>query len=258
MNTAAEKLVSTRMSAKTAKKRPKASKRRQPRGQGAAYVYERLRDMILRLELAPGSKIDESSIVDQLAVSRTPFREALVRLCSEKLVVSLPNRGAQVAPLDVMELAQYFEALELSHRAVQHWAALRRTDADLKKIHEAMASYESATISKDAINMSNANMVFHTNIAHASKNTFYEEMTRQLSAHGMRLSWIWFRGLSSDDYSNDIRRTVDEHRQIFGAIEKREVESAERLATQHVEAFRERLYARLNQTMETSVKVAAR
>ncbi len=78
---------------------------RQPRGQGVQYVYEHLRDQIWRLELRPGSKLDEASVVRSLGVSRTPVREAIVRLASEHLVNLLPNRGAQVAPLDLLDLA---------------------------------------------------------------------------------------------------------------------------------------------------------
>ena len=236
------------------RKAPRATQR-QPRGQGAAFVYERLRDMILRLELAPGTKIDETSIVSQLEVSRTPVREALVRLSSDGLVTILPNRGAQVTPLDVMELTQYFEALELSHRAVQHWAAARRTEADLEEIGTAMKAYEAAAASKDAIAMSQTNMDFHEAIARAAHNRFFETMVSQLSAQGMRLSWIWFDSFSHDDPHQDIERTVKDHRLIFSAIDARDVEEAERLASSHAETFRERLYAQLSDTMSKAVSI---
>lgn len=225
------------------------STRRQPRGQGAALVYEHLRDMILRLELAPGTKIDETRVVNELQVSRTPVREALVWLSSDGLVTILPNRGALVTPLDVMELTQYFEALELSHRAVQHWAAARRTPTDLQNIRNAMHAYEKAAASKDAIAMSKTNMEFHEAIAVAARNGFFETMIAQLSAQGMRLSWIWFDSFSRDDPHKDIERTIEEHRTICQAIENRDVEQAEHLASTHVEAFRERLYAQLSSTM---------
>ena len=241
-------------SAKSAKKGPRATQR-QPRGQGAAYVYERLRDMILRLELAPGSKIDETSIVSQLEVSRTPVREAMVRLSSDGLVTILPNRGAQVTPLDVMELTQYFEALELSHRAVQHWAAARRTSADMNKIGAAMQAYEAASSSKEAIAMSQTNMDFHEAIAQAARNRFFETLVSQLSAQGMRLSWIWFDSFSHGDPHQDIERTIEDHRLIFEAIDAREAEEAERLATAHVEIFRDRLYAQLSDSMSKAVSI---
>ena len=227
--------------------------RRQPRGQGAAYVYERLRDKILRLELAPGTKIDETRIVEELQVSRTPVREALVWLSSDGLVTMLPNRGALVTPLDVMELAQYFEALELTHRAVQHWAAARRTSDDLDYIKTAMQAYEAASATKDPIAMSKTNIDFHEGIARAARNRFFETMVSQLAAQGMRLSWIWFDSFSRDDPHKDIDRTIKDHRTIFKAIESRDTEEAEHLATSHIEEFRERLYAQLSDSLGKAV-----
>ena len=231
------------------------ARRRQPRGHGAAYVYEHLRDMILRLELAPGTRIDETDIVNRLEVSRTPVREALVRLSSEGLVTILPNRGAQVSPLDVMELTGYFEALELAHRAVQHWAAARRTHADLERISAAREAYEKAASLKNAVTMSQTNMDFHGAIAGAARNHFFETMVSQLSAQGMRLSWIWFDSFSHEDPHQDIERTVRDHRLIFAAIDAENVVEAERLATAHVETFREHLYAQLSDTMSKAVSI---
>ena len=62
------------------------------RGSGVKYVYDILRDEILDLVLPPGSPIDEIQLSERLAMSRTPIREALVRLAGEGLVTTLPNR----------------------------------------------------------------------------------------------------------------------------------------------------------------------
>jgi DNA-binding GntR family transcriptional regulator len=80
-----------------------------------------LRNEILHLALKPGAKLDEMGLVRKFGISRTPVREALIRLASEGLVFLLPNRGAQVAPLDLVDIAHYFEALELLQCAVNHW-----------------------------------------------------------------------------------------------------------------------------------------
>jgi hypothetical protein len=86
-------------------------------------VHVALRDEILHLALKPGAKLDEMGLVRKFGISRTPVREALIRLASEGLVFLLPNRGAQVAPLDLVDIAHFFEALELMQCAVNHWAA---------------------------------------------------------------------------------------------------------------------------------------
>ena len=87
------------------------------RGSGAQTVYEQLRQSIIDLTLEPGSPLDEVSLSAQFDMSRTPIREALVRLSAEGLVTSLPNRNTIVASIDFVRLPVYFEALSLSARS---------------------------------------------------------------------------------------------------------------------------------------------
>ncbi|MXW19896.1 MAG: GntR family transcriptional regulator, partial [Gammaproteobacteria bacterium] len=59
---------------------------RRPRGTGASHVYERMRESILSLKLAPGTLLDESELAVRFKLSRSPVREALIRLSAEGLV----------------------------------------------------------------------------------------------------------------------------------------------------------------------------
>ena len=65
----------------------------------AEEVLERLRDLIIQGELAPGMKLNERVLCERLSTSRTPVREAIKYLASEGLVELLPNRGAIVTPI---------------------------------------------------------------------------------------------------------------------------------------------------------------
>ena len=89
--------------------------KRPARGDGAKHVYQQLRKEILTLVLEPGTLLDEVEIGRRFHLSRSPAREALIRLSAEGLVRALPNRGAVVAPFDVSMLPAYLEALELVH-----------------------------------------------------------------------------------------------------------------------------------------------
>jgi DNA-binding GntR family transcriptional regulator len=60
---------------------------------GTARVYVTLRNEILTMKLAPGTHLDEQGVAERFGVSRSPVREALVRLSAERLVNILPNRG---------------------------------------------------------------------------------------------------------------------------------------------------------------------
>ncbi len=87
-----------------------------PRSAGWTGVYETLRHDILSLALAPGELLDEMSLSRRFGFSRSPIREALIRLSGDGLVVNLPNRTTIVAPVDIARFPQYVDALDLGHR----------------------------------------------------------------------------------------------------------------------------------------------
>jgi GntR family transcriptional regulator, rspAB operon transcriptional repressor len=88
-----------------------------PRQPIAAQVYERLRRAITTLSMMPSEALSEKELSLQLGVSRTPVREALIRLADEGLIDILPQRGSFVAPIrlrDVQEAQFIRESLEVS------------------------------------------------------------------------------------------------------------------------------------------------
>jgi DNA-binding GntR family transcriptional regulator len=66
------------------------------RGFGVQTVYDQLRRDIIDLRLAPGEPLDETRLSQRFGMSRTPVREALVRLAADGLVTTVPNRTAQI------------------------------------------------------------------------------------------------------------------------------------------------------------------
>ena len=235
--------------------RKSAAPARLPRGKGTDHAYLTLRDLIVRMELAPGDKIDEGAMAKKLGVSRTPLREAIVRLSADRLATLSPNHGAHVAPLDALGLTQYFESLELTHRALQHWACLRRTAQDIDAISRARVRYEAAAKTLDPVELSESNQVFHHAVAAAAKNEFFAEYEMKLSILGMRIGWVWYRDVAGEDLKGDVARTVEEHRMIVEAIENRYAERAEELAQQHILAFRDRVFANLSRSLGGAIAI---
>ena len=72
-------------------------------------AYLRIRDRILTLDLPPGSLVHEARLREELAIGRTPIREALQRLAHEKLVRSVPHRGTFVTDVNITDLARITE-----------------------------------------------------------------------------------------------------------------------------------------------------
>ena len=101
-----------------------AKARHRPRGTGASSVYESLKTKILNLELKPGTLLDETELSRQYHLSRSPVREALIRLSAEGLVETRALVQARDVLADVLERADtagdrvtHAEALRLRGRA---------------------------------------------------------------------------------------------------------------------------------------------
>jgi DNA-binding GntR family transcriptional regulator len=107
-------------------------------------VYRRLRQEIGCLELAPGRRLRLEELAGRFGVSLTPVRQALRRLESEGLVVSLPRRGSRVAPLSVEELEE-IQALRLGLETFLARAGAERcTDGALAEMGTARDEMERA------------------------------------------------------------------------------------------------------------------
>lgn len=223
-----------------------------PRGTGTQRVYERMRDKILRLELAPGADLDEAGLEREFAISRTPVREALIRLASEGLVTLMPNRGARVTPLELTDVPQLLEALELHHRAVMRWSAKRRDAADLAAMHRAHEAFAEAAGDADADAMIDANKAFHMAVAAACGNRYLVQAFEALQTVSLRLARLSFAGGAPEVGNAEI---VRDHAQMIAAIEAGDADAADALARAHMRVFRARVGTLLDASLAGEVSV---
>src|SRR5207237_10745024 len=98
------------------------------------------RDRILTLDLPPGSLVHEARLREELAIGRTPLREALQRLAHEKLVRSVPHRGTFVTDVNITDLARITEVRVVLEAHAARLAAARCTAADRVATRETLAS----------------------------------------------------------------------------------------------------------------------
>ncbi|MFD0859091.1 GntR family transcriptional regulator [Roseovarius aquimarinus] len=201
------------------------------RGSGVQYIYGVLRDEILNLTLAPGSPIDEVRLSERLQMSRTPIREALVRLAAEGLVTTLPNRSTVVANIDFLNLHTFFDAITLMYRVTTRFAAENRTDADLTIIRARQAEFAQAVAAQDALAMIATNREFHAAIAAAGRNPYYEGLFLRLLDEGRRLLRLYYS--SFDDRLP--ARYAAEHDRMIAAIEARDIDTSDSLARAHAD-----------------------
>lgn len=201
------------------------------RGSGTESVYKALRHEILTMERAPGSPLDETRLSEHFGMSRTPIREALLRLTSEGLVTSLPNRNTIVAVIDFSGLPTYFEALCLMYRVTTRGAAQRSGDAWMAEITRHQQAFARAVEAQDAFAMIEANREFHVAIAERAGNPYYTAFFARLLDEGRRILRLYYS--TFDDRLP--RRFVEEHERIIEAIRAGDVEEADRLSVAHAD-----------------------
>jgi DNA-binding GntR family transcriptional regulator len=220
---------------------------RPARGQNADFVHARLRADILTLAIEPGDELDETILSARYSVSRTPVREALIRLASEKLVVLSRNRRATVRPLDLAGFPGYLEALDLLQRAITRLAAERRTDVDLAAIRESQTHYDGALTDLGSMSSVEANLAFHHAVAKAARSPHLADAYHRVLVEGMRYMALSFSIHDAEDQGHEphMRSVNDEHNAMIAALEAKDGDRAERLAHDHVVLFRRRISAYL-------------
>lgn len=202
-----------------------------PRGFGVTNVYEALKRDILEMAIAPGEQLDETGLSARFGLSRTPVREALVKLIAEGLATTLPNRNTIVSAIDYAGLPAYLDALTLMYRVTSRLAARQRTEADLKALAEMQAQFAKAAATANAIAMIDTNRAFHLAIAEAGGNRYYIELFARLLNEGTRLLRLYYRAF--EDRLPE--RYLDEHEAIIAAITARNADLADRLGRQHAD-----------------------
>jgi DNA-binding GntR family transcriptional regulator len=202
------------------------------RGTGARYVYDTLRDEILDLVLTPGAPIDEVGLADRLAMSRTPIREALVRLAADGLVTLLPNRSTVVSQIDFPNLHHFFDALTLMYRMTTRLAAQFHDAEDLAAIRKQQDAFARAVLSGNTAGMIRLNRDFHVAIAEAGRNPYYLQLFSRLLDEGRRIVRLYYYPTFEPRLPHPY---IQEHEAIIAAIAARDLEACDRLAKDHAD-----------------------
>lgn len=141
---------------------------------GASMVdgaYQNMRRRILDNVWAPGYQALEQEIALQLGMSRTPVREALIRLANEGLVAVVPRRGMRVLPVSPTDMKEIYEILTaLECMAAELLAARKPTDAELKPLITANKAMQKALDKDDLDGWAAADESFHERLVHMAGN----------------------------------------------------------------------------------------
>jgi DNA-binding GntR family transcriptional regulator len=211
------------------------------KGTGVAFVHDALRRSILTLELEPGSVLDEAQIGQQFGVSRSPVREAVVRLAASGLVETLPNRSSIVARIRFETIAPFLSAQEVVYRLTAREAARRRNIPDIERLKDIQTRHEKLREAGDQLGMIELNRDFHLEIGRIAGNAWYERWLHSLMDEGQRMMRLYMRSLGPSVPPGEIKH----HREIIAAIEAGDPDAADEAGRQDADVVRRQLVAML-------------
>ncbi len=214
------------------------------KGASSEMAYRKLRHDIISLTLAPGEVLEEASLVRVLGLSRTPLREAIVRLAAEGLIETLPNKGARVAPMGWNDIREHLEAFDVMQGMMTRWAALRRTQDQLRLLDVEATAFERAYEEQDSERMMETNWRFHAAVAACAGNGALEGFYNRLLTESLRIArfaMVYEAYSNTEHFHAHLKLILDEHRAMVDAIAARNADGAEALGHSHAKLAKKRV-----------------
>lgn len=199
-------------------------------------AYRRLKDEIRSNRMPPGYQAPEPEIALHLGMSRTPVREALIRLQAEGLVELIPRRGARVLPVSTGDMKEIYEILTaLEPEAAASLAARKPSDAELKPLCQATDEMEAALNDRDLDRWAEADDRFHKALLDLHGNRRMRAFVASLydQAHRARMVTLRLRDLP-------VRSTQD-HREVVELLRAGDVTGTRRAFRAHRQRAAEEL-----------------
>jgi DNA-binding GntR family transcriptional regulator len=195
-------------------------------------IYSVLREMILTFELYPGSRVTETELADYFEVSRTPIREALLKLENEGHLTIRAKQGCFIRQIDVAELSEYYRVRTALEIAAIEDACTHMPTTEVERLI-ALWSPENKPDSVTANQMEEWDESFHIAIALGGKNEVLVKYLQDINDHIRVIRRVDF------DNSERIKRTFEDHQKILQAILHRDATTARNLIKRHIQRSEE-------------------
>jgi len=192
-------------------------------------AYQRLRDSILSGQLRPGEIYNEMALAQEMGVSRTPVREALLELSSQGLVTFLPRKGVQVNYFDDHDVEEVFELRKLIELAAVEKAVARAGAAELGKLDLAFRRSREAAEKRDLEAFLQADRHFHNQLVEISGNGRMHAILANLR------DLIHVMSLEAVNRPERMDEVVGEHTDIVDSLLARDSARAREALSRHLD-----------------------
>lgn len=191
-------------------------------------IVSRIRDLIIEGRLAPGARIHEGNLGQELGVSRTPLREALKYLASEGLLELSPGRGAVVRKFLAKDVQDSLTVLANLESLAGQLACKNASDDDIRDIramHDEMLRFYAA---RDRLAYFKLNQAIHSAILRASGNEALADVHGVLQARLRRIRYI------GNERPEKWAAAVGDHEEMIVALERRDGEQLAKILATHM------------------------
>jgi DNA-binding GntR family transcriptional regulator len=209
---------------------PSVRRSGRPRGATAASrIYSDLRTELVSLRRRPGEPISEAEIALSYGVSRTPVREAILKLSDEGLLEIFPQSGIFVSRIPLSALPEAILVRKALEATTAQMAAERATASQILALHSTLQRQREASAANDSDAFHRADEVFHAAIAEIAGHPGIWTLIQQVKVHVDR-----YRRLTLPQ-AGRIPRVIVEHEAILGAIERHDLAGARSAMEFHLE-----------------------
>lgn len=183
-------------------------------------AYVRIRDGILDGTYAPGTKLKDKELAHELGISRTPVREALLRLEDEGLIQTKPNSATLVSPINFHNALHLYSIVWTLEKLALNEVFESVTDRHIQEMTEANERFLQKVQKHDCLAALDADYEFHSVYVDLSQNNELKKIIFEIKQKLKRLDLYYFDKIQGAAVS------YDEHAEIIKALQNKEVESA--------------------------------
>ena len=191
-------------------------------------IYDSLKERIILLDYKPGQFIREKDLIEEFQVSRTPVREALIRLQSDELVRIVPNSGTFVTEVSFVQLRDTLEVRAHLIALAGELAAVRISQGELLQLEELIQDLKNETDTEAIMRL---DLEIYSLVNQASGNTVLGKILGNLKDQTVR---IWSLAPKGQEYFSNI---VDDFEELHDALQKRDPQKAAQTLQKHFRKF---------------------
>jgi DNA-binding GntR family transcriptional regulator len=195
-------------------------------------IYEHLKDSILHKEIEPNQRINEKEIADSFEVSRTPVREAVVRLAAEGFVEIISHREAIIKEVSYKELEDIFQVIGVLDKLAASLLVGHIDSQELSKLEKMTNKLERYFIMREVEKFLDLNYTFHEKLWDylADKNRFLQKELRSCVNQVKMCFYPLHRAFQDPKI---LRKSMNAHKEIMVALKEKNKAKLEAIVFDH-------------------------